>query len=440
MGIKNMTTIVRGVGKVRIKGFAKFLSNSPNIDTPMGWNEFTFTGSDSMTSEITGYSVAISNDGNWLVMGAPGNANDDSQNLNRFWGAAYIFNWNGSDWIETQKLTNPLGNINSARYGYSVTINGDGSRIAIGATYDLVFPGGHVFVYDRTISTFSLSGTLTQSSPATSSTFGHAISMSLSGNNIAVGAPYHGISGAVYMFKFNGVSWVQEVIISGSATNNQSAFGFSVDIDDAGQRVVIGDPGSTFPNATGKAYTNIWTGTSWIEEAILSASDGTIKDRFGRAVSISGDSNYIIVGAPEKDNSPSDTDSGGAYIFKFQNPGWTEQQILEASAPAFELRYGYSVSLGPDGSRAAIGANSILGDNSILRGVYIVNRVINTWSEEIKLTPGAPFELIPSDYKQFGNAVSITDDGNRVAIGSPDVGIDEGSPSDLGRVHVFHYN
>ncbi|PJB19004.1 MAG: hypothetical protein CO117_06290, partial [Flavobacteriaceae bacterium CG_4_9_14_3_um_filter_33_16] len=126
MGIKNMTTIVRGVGKVRIKGFAKFLSNSPNIDTPMGWNEFTFTGSDSMTSEITGYSVAISNDGNWLVMGAPGNANDDSQNLNRFWGAAYIFNWNGSDWIETQKLTNPLGNINSARYGYSVTINGDG--------------------------------------------------------------------------------------------------------------------------------------------------------------------------------------------------------------------------------------------------------------------------------------------------------------------------
>ncbi|PJB19003.1 MAG: hypothetical protein CO117_06285, partial [Flavobacteriaceae bacterium CG_4_9_14_3_um_filter_33_16] len=96
----------------------------------------------------------------------------------------------------------------------------------------------------------------------------------------------------------------------------QSAFGFSVDIDDAGQRVVIGDPGSILPNATGKAYTNIWTGTSWIEEAILSASDGTIKDRFGRAVSISGDSNYIIVGAPEKDNSPSDTDSGGAYIFK----------------------------------------------------------------------------------------------------------------------------
>ena len=135
----------------------------------------------------------------------------------------------------------------------------------------------------------------------------------------------------------------------------------------------------------------------------------------------------------------SDTDSGGAYIFNFQTPDWIEQQILEASTTPSDLIYGYSVSLNTTGSRAAIGANSVYGNSSTLRGVYILNRSVNIWSEEIKLTPGAPFNLGPFGYNRFGNAVSIAEDGNRVAIGSPDVGIDEGSPSDLGRVHVFHY-
>ena len=101
-------------------------------------------------------------------------------------------------------------------------------------------------------------------------------------------------------------------ILTASDKAGGDYFGWSVSI--SGNVAIIGayyaSPGGT-TNA-GKAYIFRYNGTSWIEEAILIASDKAAGDNFGRSVSISG--NVAIVGANRADPDGT-TDAGEAYIF-----------------------------------------------------------------------------------------------------------------------------
>lgn len=63
---------------------------------------------------------------------------------------------------------------------------------------------------------------------------------------------------------------------------------------------------------SGSAYIFERSGTSWTEQAKLTASDGAADDLFG-SVSISGQ--YAIVGAQCDDDNG--TDSGSAYVYEY---------------------------------------------------------------------------------------------------------------------------
>ena len=70
-----------------------------------------------------------------------------------------------------------------------------------------------------------------------------------------------------------------------------------------------------------------------IEEFKLSASDAVANDWFGWSVSISGD--YAVIGAYGNDGGA--TDSGSAYVFERSGTTWTQQAKLTASdAVAFD--------------------------------------------------------------------------------------------------------
>jgi len=64
-----------------------------------------------------------------------------------------------------------------------------------------------------------------------------------------------------------------------------------------------------------------------LDETKLTASDGAGADEFGRSVSISGD--YALIGAIHDDDNG--TNSGSAYIYHFTGTSWIEQQKLTAS-------------------------------------------------------------------------------------------------------------
>jgi hypothetical protein len=87
------------------------------------------------------------------------------------------------------------------------------------------------------------------------------------------------------------------------------------------------------------------------QEAKLTASDAADGDLFGTAVSLSGDT--AVVGA-EEDDHEGGTNAGSAYVFARSGTSWTEQAKLTASDPGNDDELGHSVGL--SGDTALVGA------------------------------------------------------------------------------------
>jgi hypothetical protein len=99
-------------------------------------------------------------------------------------------------------------------------------------------------------------------------------------------------------------------------------------------------------------------------------SDGAMTDLFGQSVSISGD--YAIIGANFKDVA-SNEDQGKAYIFKRSGTSWTQQAGLTASDGAPGDNFGISVSI--SGDYAIVGAIwKDVGSNVDQGKVYFFNK------------------------------------------------------------------
>eukprot|EP00002_Diphylleia_rotans_P025244 TRINITY_DN498_c0_g1_i8.p1 TRINITY_DN498_c0_g1~~TRINITY_DN498_c0_g1_i8.p1 ORF type:complete len:237 (-),score=19.46 TRINITY_DN498_c0_g1_i8:680-1390(-) len=155
-------------------------------------------------------------------------------------------------------------------------------------------------------------------------------------------------------------SWTEQAIIL-TASNKAAGdrFGSSVSLTD--NYALVGspdaDPGGLY-NA-GAAYVFARSGTTWTEQAILTGSNKAAGDKFGSSVSLTD--NYAITGSPGKDHGWV-ADAGAAYIFFRSGTTWIQEAILTASNKAWWDRFGSSVSLA--GDSALIGA---LGSNRTYR-------------------------------------------------------------------------
>ncbi len=152
----------------------------------------------------------------------------------------------------------------------------------------------------------------------------------------------------------------------------------------------------------------------------LTASDGASADHFGTSVSLSADGQILAVGAYGDQDKGSET--GSVYIFNRSGNAWTEQPKLTASDGAPADRFGISVSLSADGQTLAVGAD---GDED-KGSVYIFSRSENTWTQQQKLTAS---DGEAKDH--FGYRVSLSADGQTLAVGAHAKGLEAGS------VYVF---
>jgi hypothetical protein len=161
-------------------------------------------------------------------------------------------------------------------------------------------------------------------------------SVSISGDYAIVGADRNDDNGGLpvgsaYIFRRSGTSWSQQAKLTASdASPSQfDNFGFSVSID--GDYAIVGAVGHDDDGTeSGAAYIFRRSGTSWSQQAKLTASDAAENDNFGNSVSISGD--YAIVGALNNDDAGQA--SGSAYIFSRSGTTWNQQTKLTASDAA----------------------------------------------------------------------------------------------------------
>jgi FG-GAP repeat len=92
-----------------------------------------------------------------------------------------------------------------------------------------------------------------------------------------------------------------QLTASDAATNDN--FGISVAI--SGAAAVVGAPNNS---TTGAAYLFVPSGTTWTQQAKVTASDAAPGDKVGGSVAISGTT--AVVGAPSKHEY-----TGAAYVF-----------------------------------------------------------------------------------------------------------------------------
>ncbi|HEX2732894.1 MAG TPA: cadherin-like beta sandwich domain-containing protein [Polyangiaceae bacterium] len=275
--------------------------------------------------------------------------------------------------------------------------------------------------------------------------FGSAIALSADGNTLAVGAfgessAATGIngeqgddealeSGAVYVFsrEFNG--WEQQAYIKASNTGAGDWFGSVLALSADGSTLAVGashEDGASrgiggaqdnddAPNA-GATYVFVRTSGSWTQQAYVKASNADEDDRFGAAVALSEDGSTMTVGAPGEDSKSEGvggaqldeegTDSGAAYVFVRQSGIWTQQAYLKPSGSGQGRDFGGSLSLTFDGNSVAVGAK---GD-----GVYVLNRTGSTWSHDAYLRPSTV-----TDGDGFGQSVAFSGNGATIVVGAP---------------------
>ncbi len=303
--------------------------------------------------------------------------------------------------------TNVLG---SAQRGYSVALSADGSTAIVGAPGDNSNTGA-VHVFARTGVNWSQQGPkLTVTGMIGQGYLGTSVSLSADGNTALVGSYGDNcFNGSAYVFTRSSGTWTQQggkLLPSGAV--GSSRFGYSVSISADGNTALVGAFGDN--GNVGAVYVFVRISGSWFQQGTKLVPSGLIGTGFaGYSVSLSGDGNVALVGA-YGDNS----NVGAAFVFARSGGVWFQNgPKLVPSGGVGQGQFGLSASMSADGTTAIIGAAK---DNGNAGAAYVFTRSGGSWVQQgSKLVP-----IGASGASQFGQAVSLSQDGSSALVGAKD--------------------
>ena len=301
-------------------------------------------------------------------------------------------------------------------FGTSVAISGNSVVVGAHGDDDDGTQSGSAYVFTCVDNTWSMQAKLTANDAAAGDMFGESVA--ISGNSIVVGARFDNDSGSAYVFHHCGSTWTQQAKLTANDAGADDMFGESVAI--SGNSIVVGsclddDAGMN----SGSAYIFHRSDNSWSQQAKLIANDATANGTFGRSVAISG--NSVVIGA-----AGNRTKSGKAYIFNRSGNTWIQQAKLTANdASGFE-QFGFSVDI--SGNSVVVGAPSDDDHGRNSGSAYVFTRSNNMWSMQTKLTAN---DAAVNDL--FGNSVAIS--GGSIVIGAR---LNDGQELSIGSVYVFN--
>jgi hypothetical protein len=289
---------------------------------------------------------------------------------------------------------------------------------------------------------------------------GNSVAVSVDGNTMAIGAPHEssaakGINGnqndtslydagAVYVFARTGTGWSQQAYVKASNTARGSEFGHAVALsadgntmavsayfESSGAKGINGNQADNSVPQAGAIYVFTRRGTSWAQQAYIKASntgEAGVGDQFGEgdqfgfSLSLSGDGNTLVAGATGEDSKAAgingdQTDnsmdgSGAVYVFARTGTTWSQQAYIKSSMPAPNVLFGYAVALNGTGDTMVA---SSYDDDRGKGAMYVFTRTGGTWSQQARLQAS-----IAERGDSFGVAISLSSDGNTLAVGSHD--------------------
>jgi len=273
------------------------------------WSQQAYVkASNTGVGDELGISVALSEDGNTLAVGAHGedsdavgiggNQNDNSADDS---GAAYVFVRDGAGVWSQQAYVKASNTEHGDAFGASVALSGDGNTLAVSAVWE--------------------------------DSIGTGIGSDQADDNADD-------SGAVYVFVRDGAgTWSQQAYVKASNTEADDQFGTSVALSGDGNTLAVGAHGedsnamgiggeqaSNSASDAGAVYVFVRDATgAWSQRAYVKASNTGASDCFGHGVALSGAGNTLAVGVHHEDGNAtgiggnqadnSAHDSGAVYLY-----------------------------------------------------------------------------------------------------------------------------
>jgi len=376
-----------------------------------------------MPEDRLGRAVSISKDGLVIAVGAF--ESDDNR------GMVKILRNNAEIW--TQIGDNIVGEESGDFFGWSISLNYDGSIVAIGARLndgngDMA---GHVRVYENIDDTWIQIGEDIDGEAAEDES-GYAVSLSYDGSVVAIAAGGNNDSGYnaghVRIYKNIEGTWTQVgEDIDGEAAEDQ--FGSSVSLSSDGSIVAVGagwNDGGGDKSGHVRVFQNI--NNNWIQLGGDIDGEGA-GDKCGVSTCLSSNGLIVAIGAYGNDDLA--TDAGHVRIYENFNGSWI--QIGEDIDGEAEGDYsGFSIGFNSDGSIVAIGAYLNDGDNGDNNGhVRVYQNIQGNWLQMGQDIDGEYFE------GELGKSVSLSSDGYTLVVGA-DKNNENGYNS--GQARIFHFN
>lgn len=396
--------------------------------------------SDAAAGDVFGAAVALSRDGNTLAVGADLKATGSLLETVRAAGSVYVYTRTPRGWREQARLLAPLPTSGSG-FGHSLALSDDGSRLAVGAPFEshnAVRPGeliagdqGVVYVFERKPGGWGQPERLLASSAASFDWFGISLSLNGAGDVLAVGAHRHDArgaqatrtdGGAVYVFARSSAGWTEQAALTASHEVDGAQLGKSVALSQDGQTLAAAAPGA----GLGAVHVFHRDGALWREQAVVAAPNATPQNPLGSQVALSADGTTMAVGASAPEGTEARLRSAGsAYVFVNEGGAWRQTARIRASNSRAGDAFGERLSLSADGRALAVSA---VNESSAARGlggeqadasaqaagaVYVYTRQGPHWTQ---------IDYVKSSRTrtgdQFGSALALSGDGSQLAVGA----------------------
>lgn len=311
-------------------------------------------------ADFFGHSVHILNER--LVVGAPLH---DQNGRNS--GAVYIFEFDSGSWYQVAKLLPNDGALEEF-FGVAVTANEDTIFVGASAGSENNASSGSFYVFELQGSSWIETSKISPSEAIQEARFGRALA--LSGNNLLVGAPNDEVSsvrcGAAYVFGHEAGNWKQMKKLAPSNCADGDQFGYSLGVD--GKLIVVGAPKDRLGiDNPGSAYFFRFENGEWLEYSQVFASDSPTWDGFGFSVAVA--ENRALIGA--YGNEVNGHDSGSVFVFEARDGEWQMTTKLNPPDGFANSNSLFGVSVSADSEHFLIGASRENVFGNIEGAVYI---------------------------------------------------------------------
>ncbi len=361
-----------------------------------------------------GVSLSLTSDGNMLAIGGSGD------NSNR--GATWIFTRTGGIWSQQGLKLIGSGFSGNSLQGFSVSLDDDGTTLAVGGRNDNL--DGAIWIFTRTGTSWTQQGSkLTVNSSAS---LAYCVRLSSDGNTLAAGdLDYNngvGVVGRTSIFTRTNGAWSIQDNLIGTGYSGTSIQGAGLSLSSDGNTLAVGGSGDN--GNIGAIWIFTRTGGIWSQQGSkLIGSDISGTPSFGYSLCLNSDGNILVAGGQNDDSN-----IGATWIFTRTGGIWSQQGLkLVGTGAIGNAKQGSSVYISGDGTQII---SSGLDDNGGRGATWVYKLVDGVWTQfSSKLVGIGNSGASSQGYDTFSSCLSK--DKSTIAVG--------GAEDNLGRGAVWTF-